>query len=293
MRGAAAVGSTVTPVGASWSGGWGNETSALAVIACSSHQRTDCEPVSGPLAPKYGGWYLYGVDTRLPGDPDPAAPVSFVAYSPPVGPVAVGKTDPDPNAQSHVKLLARAQRYGSQLTVARVVCPDRCAVELRVSDGHRTLRRKLTTSARCRSRSRTRAVCAPASSRSRCWSTVAGQPAERSGAAEGQRRGRARYCWPARTVTVLRLTLSRTLTTPSVTLVSVPAHVSWTSHLVPRIVAALYLPVVRKLPLPLPQSLRVLGFLADARALLPQGASGSTSVSVVIPPDWLTLKIPP
>ena len=39
-------------------------------------------------------------------------------------------------------------------------------------------------------------------------------------------------------------------------------QVSWTSHLVPRIVAALYWPRVRNLPLPSPQSLRVFGFVA-------------------------------
>jgi hypothetical protein len=37
---------------------------------------------------------------------------------------------------------------------------------------------------------------------------------------------------------VLRLTLSRTETTPFFTRVSVPAQESWTSHLVPRTVAA-------------------------------------------------------
>ena len=74
----------------------------------------------------------------------------------------------------------------------------------------------------------------------------------------------------------------------------VVVQVSVTSHLVPRTVAALYWPRVRNLPLPSPQSLRVFGFLAAALALLAFGqpVSFSDSVSVVIPPDWLSLKMP-
>ena len=63
----------------------------------------------------------------------------------------------------------------------------------------------------------------------------------------------------------------------------------------PRTVAALYLPLVRNLPLPSPQSLRVLGFLAAALApcAFGQGASFSVSVSVVIAAaTGETLKMP-
>src|SRR5512132_321878 len=49
--------------------------------------------------------------------------------------------------------------------------------------------------------------------------------------------------------------MSRTLTTPRLTLVSVPSHSSCTSQIVPRTVAELYLPLVLNLPFPLPQSL--------------------------------------
>src|SRR6476619_4206875 len=48
---------------------------------------------------------------------------------------------------------------------------------------------------------------------------------------------------------------SRTWTVPRVTFVSVPLHWSCTSQMVPRTVAALYLPLVRNLPLPLPHNL--------------------------------------
>ena len=61
--------------------------------------------------------------------------------------------------------------------------------------------------------------------------------------------------------------------------------------------AALYWPFVRNRPFPSPQSLRVLGFVAAALASLrlPDGqpVSFSVSVSVVIPPDCESLKMPP
>src|SRR5262249_8214893 len=103
-----------------------------------------------------------------------------------------------------------------------------------------------------------------------------------------QLRGLAVYVCGARRAIVVCLALARTLTTPWVTRVSVPEQLSWTNHLVPRMVAALYLPVVRNEPLPVPQSLRVFGFLAAAWADLLRGQAASCSVSVrlVIPPTW-------
>src|SRR3954454_11123281 len=102
--------------------------------------------------------------------------------------------------------------------------------------------------------------------------------------------GLARYFLPARRTIVLRLTLSRTLTTPVLTRVSVPAQESWTSHSVPRTVAALYWPRVRKEPEPLPQSLRLLGLWAAIRAP-PQRASGSVSVRSVVVFVCVSLKM--
>ena len=65
------------------------------------------------------------------------------------------------------------------------------------------------------------------------------------------------YDLGARTMIVFFFTWSKTDTTPLVTLVSVPEQESWTSQVVPRTVAALYWPRVRKEPEPLPHSLRV------------------------------------
>ena len=61
--------------------------------------------------------------------------------------------------------------------------------------------------------------------------------------------------WPAFTLTVFLRLKSRTATVPRRTLVRVPSQRSSTSQIVPRTVAALYLPSVRNLPLPLPHSL--------------------------------------
>ena len=61
---------------------------------------------------------------------------------------------------------------------------------------------------------------------------------------------------PVRTITVLRLVLSRTATRPLWTLTSVPSQRSWMLQRVPRTVAAALRPLVRKRPLALPNRRR-------------------------------------
>ena len=63
-------------------------------------------------------------------------------------------------------------------------------------------------------------------------------------------------CGPVRTMTVLRLTLSRTSTRPRWTVTSVPSQRSWTLQRVPRTVAAALRPLVRNEPLALPNRRR-------------------------------------
>src|SRR5207244_7398495 len=60
--------------------------------------------------------------------------------------------------------------------------------------------------------------------------------------------GRARYLWPAVTVTFFLSVKSRTTTVPRLTLVSVPPQVSLTRNSVPRTDAALLRPRTRKRP---------------------------------------------
>ena len=97
---------------------------------------------------------------------------------------------------------------------------------------------------------------------------------------------------PARTIFVTRPALTETL--PCLTVVRVPAQESSTSQRVPRTVAALYLPVVRKAPLPSPHSLRFFAFLAAAlaRPFFGHAASGSVSVRLVMPFVCVTLNSP-
>lgn len=80
VAGVLRVGQHVRPVGAIWAGGWADDTSTLALVAC----RTACEylvkpdgTVSGPgpraLKRKHRGWSVYAVDHRAPADgPAPA-----------------------------------------------------------------------------------------------------------------------------------------------------------------------------------------------------------------------------
>src|SRR3954451_14460471 len=94
--------------------------------------------------------------------------------------------------------------------------------------------------------------------------------------------------------------MSRTETAPSVTVVRVPAQVSVVTHLVPRTVATLLRPCVRKRPrLSEPQSLR--RFVVTAAARPPPlrephcGAGPRRSMSVTPPAValWRTRKTPP
>src|SRR5262249_13158336 len=143
------------PVAARWTGGWGDETSTLAIVGCPGRDRNDCQVLgTGPLT--HGGWYLYAVDYRTAADvtappvfPAPGVTVprpvasALVAVSTPIGPVAATKTAPDPNAKYKVTLLSQALTDDGDITVAQIRCLVRCAVQLRVSDGHRTVSRKL------------------------------------------------------------------------------------------------------------------------------------------------------
>jgi hypothetical protein len=96
------------------------------------------------------------------------------------------------------------------------------------------------------------------------------------------------------TVTFLRLTKSRTWTTPRLTVIFVLVHVSCVSHLVPRTVAAARRPLVRKRPLPSPHRLRTFFFFlaaADALAQLSVALSSSCVIGF-LPLVCVTLNWP-
>jgi hypothetical protein len=92
----------------------------------------------------------------------------------------------------------------------------------------------------------------------------------------------ATYWRPARTITVRRATKSRTATAPRATRVIVRSRRSSVNHFVPRTVAELSCPRIRKRPLPSPHSWRV-RFLAAALA---RRARGQLSVSASV--SWVT-----
>jgi hypothetical protein len=101
------------------------------------------------------------------------------------------------------------------------------------------------------------------------------------------------------TSTVLRLTASRTETLPRLTRTRVLRQRSSVSHFVPRTVAAPYLPLVRKRPLPSPHRRRTFLFLAEAVAppavFLVRQLSLPVSESCVIgldPRVWVITKLP-
>ncbi len=125
-------GGTVTVARAAWTGGWGNEVSDRAILACPSRENANCEPHAGALTEKHRGWYLYAVETlRTPAAPPvPAltarpAESALVSVSAPVGPVG--------NA-ADVIVFSRASRTGR---LGRVSCQG-CRVELQVASARRT-----------------------------------------------------------------------------------------------------------------------------------------------------------
>jgi hypothetical protein len=171
LAGELRTGGTLTVTPGQWSGGWGDETSGYALVACPTVG--DCEFLNnvtphtywtaGPyvIEQRHGGWHVYIFERRSFPDLGGVAgrvapfgwtplPTSWPSMTPlfgPFGPIDDPATPlvveplavPAPTA----KLRRRALRRGARVTVARVTCPVRCAVRLTVKDRHRTLRRKL------------------------------------------------------------------------------------------------------------------------------------------------------
>jgi hypothetical protein len=161
LRGRAIVGTQVMATPGTWSGGWGDELSALRVQACRTRDARDCESLttgnrtsgepmqSTPtVTEKYAGWYLFAVDLRrerefvpypMPailsiGPLPPVEPGPTVAFSAPVGPV-IGPT---------AVLRRRAlYRHGRPL-LGKLRCPVvRCTAAVRVRRGAVTRTRTL------------------------------------------------------------------------------------------------------------------------------------------------------
>jgi hypothetical protein len=174
MRGTLALGGTLTPVAAQWSGGWGDDVSSLALYVCRTEGGDDCVASGGQLRAEHQGRYAFAVDTRratndhaLPAQADGAAAglpsrTATISVSAAAGPIATtaaaapaipaprvpGGSSPGtttPKAKKpKVTLRKRVLRKGKRVTVGSITCATRCRVRLTVGDGRRTLRRNLT-----------------------------------------------------------------------------------------------------------------------------------------------------
>jgi hypothetical protein len=177
MRGTLALGATLTPVAAQWTGGWGDDVSRLSLYICRSEGGDDCVFSTGAVRAEHNGRYAFSVDSRAAkNDHVPASPAdgatailpsrtATVAVSAAAGPISStaagappipapkapggspGTTPTTPKAKKpKVTLRKRALRSGKRLTVGSITCATRCRVRLSVGDGRRTVRRSLSVS---------------------------------------------------------------------------------------------------------------------------------------------------
>ena len=166
--GALKVGQQVTPVPATWSGGWTGDGDLLGLEACRDRAGTRCETLSAEraglptcpgagavIAPRYAGWWIRAVDARvsyplgfagvgyptLRAIPAPA-PTRTLVVSRPLGPVKESNGAFHECATPAIGLKSRIRRNaGSRpLILAHVYCVTGCAVRIVVRDGARTYR---------------------------------------------------------------------------------------------------------------------------------------------------------
>ena len=176
LRGTLALGQSLTPVAAEWTGGWGDDVSQPALYVCRTEGGDGCVAFSGALRAEHSGRYAFAVDTRRANNdhaaqtqadgatvtlPSRTATISVsraagpiatsAADAPPIpAPAALGgpsgtTTPTTPKAKApKVTLRKRVLRSGKRLTVGSVTCATRCRVRLSVGDGRRTLKRTVS-----------------------------------------------------------------------------------------------------------------------------------------------------
>jgi hypothetical protein len=156
--GAAIVGSTLLPVPGTWTGGWDApwRYSLARLTVCRTPAGTDCMLLSYGravvLPAEYAGWYAFASTGFASSHGQPptllAAPPFPIASVTP-GPTVAGPLGPitEPKRPT-ASVRKRARRAKGKLTVARVTCPERCKVRLKVSGHGKTIRRKLTVTGR-------------------------------------------------------------------------------------------------------------------------------------------------
>ena len=174
MRGTLALGATLTPVAAEWTGGWGDDVSQPALYVCRTEGGDGCVAFAGAVRAEHAGRYVFAVDARRANNDHAAQPqadgaavtlpsrTAIVSVSAAAGPLASSAADapaiPAPRVPGSsspttttpkakapkVTLRKRVLRSGKRLTVGSITCVTRCRVQLSVGDGRRTAKRTLS-----------------------------------------------------------------------------------------------------------------------------------------------------
>jgi hypothetical protein len=131
-------------------------SSGAVVEALRTPPGTDCMMLSYGravvLSAAYAGWYAFAPTGFASSHGQPAAAMAappFPIASVTPGPAVAGPLGPinEPKRPT-ASVRKRARRAKGKLTVARVTCPERCTVRLRVSGHGRTIRRTLSVTGR-------------------------------------------------------------------------------------------------------------------------------------------------
>lgn len=153
LEGPARYNSAVTPLPATWAGGWGSEFDLVSVQACRTRDATHCvnlSPQKGygfsdqpPIVGAwFTGWYLFAFDQRLARDTAFAEPayLSAAAIPPVKASQIVARSAPSGAvigpAPPKVSILTNASISDGRVLVARVRCAVRCRVSVWVADNH-------------------------------------------------------------------------------------------------------------------------------------------------------------
>lgn len=159
------VGEAVSARAGTFSGGWAAVGIGAGVWHCATAAGEHCQGLTGTTGALIGadhvGKYLFVMsgrsgpyDTVPPLFVDIEPPVAYRSVAGPYGPISappalaapVVQPAPVPAApRSSATLRSRALRQRGRLVIGRVRCEARCKVNLRVSDGRRTVKRSFTT----------------------------------------------------------------------------------------------------------------------------------------------------
>jgi hypothetical protein len=168
VQGQLTVGAALTAIPGQWVGGWGlpwGRSLYDRLVVCRNPDGTDCftlaaagQPVT--LEARWAGWYAFAttmgysghtnaISAQAPPCPLPCALSAIFrsensVASAPVGPIAAAPAPTPRPLPATASIRARALRRDHRLSIARVNCPQRCAVTAIVTGGGKRLKRTLT-----------------------------------------------------------------------------------------------------------------------------------------------------